>query len=82
MRMFDRLRTDSEQRLWPGFKRVATTDWLLPLEIGLGSIGRPESATLVLAVIRGLLMDLDATGDAERANLASNEFLTALETPP
>ncbi len=27
------------------------------------SLGRPELATVVLAVIRGLLMDLDATGD-------------------
>ena len=38
------------QRLVPGFRRAATTDWLGPLEEGLRSIGRPELATLVLAV--------------------------------
>jgi len=47
--------------------------------VGLRSIGRPESATLVLAVIRGLLMDLDATGDTERTHRAFREFLDALD---
>ena len=41
-------------------------------------MGRPELATLVLAVIRGLLMDLDATGDADRANRAFQHFLDGL----
>ena len=61
--------------------RSATLDWLEPLEIGLLSIGRPQTATLALAVIRGLLMDIDATGDTTRANRAFAEFL-ALLTPP
>ena len=75
LRMFGQLREDAEQSLWPGFRRLATTDWLRPLEDGLRSIGRPQSATLVLAVIRGLLMDLDATGDAARTDRAFREFL-------
>lgn len=78
LRMFGRLRESAEQQLWPGFRRVATTDWLDPLEEGLRSAGRPELATLALAVIRGLLMDLDATGDADRVDRAFQDFLGAV----
>jgi hypothetical protein len=46
---------------------------------GLRSIGRPDLATLVLAVIRGLLMDLDATGDTTRTDRAFRDFLGAVE---
>ncbi|WP_329240151.1 hypothetical protein OG417_39530 [Actinoallomurus sp. NBC_01490] len=76
--MFGRLREDAEQQLWPGFRREATTDWLRPLEDGMRSIGRPELATLVLAVVRGLIMDLEATGDASRADQAFDDFLATL----
>lgn len=79
IRMFSQLRENAEQSLWPGFRRLATTDWLEPLENGLRSIGRPRSATLVLAVIRGLMMDLDATGDTIRADGAFDEFLASLD---
>lgn len=44
------------------------------------SLGRPELATVVLAVIRGLLMDLDATGDAARTHQAFHDFLTTIES--
>jgi hypothetical protein len=67
--------------LWPGFRRTATTDWLKPLEDGMRSMGRPELATVVLAVIRGLLMDLDATGDTTRTNQAFNAFLDTIRYP-
>ncbi len=43
------------------------------------SLGRPELATVVLAVIRGLLMDLDATGDDTRANQAFADFIATLD---
>ncbi len=79
LRMFSQLRENAEQSLWPGFRRIATTDWLQPLEDGLRSIGRPESATLVLAVIRGLLMDLDATADTARTDRAFLELLDTLD---
>ena len=82
LQMFGRLRESAEQQLWPDFRRVATTDWLSPLEDGLRSTGRPELATLVLAVIRGLLMDLDATGDSTRTDRAFHGFLAALEHLP
>jgi AcrR family transcriptional regulator len=66
LRMFSRLHDTAGEPLWPGFRRTATTDWLAPLEDGMRSLGRPELATVVLAVIRGLLMDLDATRDTAR----------------
>jgi AcrR family transcriptional regulator len=79
LRMFSRLHDTAGEPLWPGFRRVATTDWLAPLEQGMRSLGRPELATVVLALIRGLLMDLDATGDAVRTNQAFQDFLTTIE---
>lgn len=82
LRMFGKLRDADGQRLWPCFRREATTDWLEPLEDGLRSMGRPELSTLVLAVIRGLILDLESTGDAERAGQAFEEFLTVLAGSP
>ena len=79
LRLFGQLPGSAVHRLWPDFARSATTDWLGPLEDGLRSIGRPELATLVLAVIRGLLMDLDATGDTDRTGRALHDFLHAVE---
>jgi AcrR family transcriptional regulator len=78
LRIFTPLNASAGEPLWPGFRRAATTDWLAPLEAGMGSLGRPELATVVLAVIRGLLMDLDATGDTARTQQAFADFLTTL----
>ncbi len=78
LRMFSPLHDAAGEPLWPGFRRTATTDWLAPLEAGMRTIGRPELATVVLAVIRGLLMDLDATGDTERTDRAFQAFLSTL----
>jgi AcrR family transcriptional regulator len=79
LRMFGQLRESSVQPLWPDFRRTATTDWLGPLAAGLRSIGQDDRATLVLAVIRGLLMDLDATADTARTGQAFQQFLGTLE---
>jgi AcrR family transcriptional regulator len=78
LRMFSRLNDTAGEPLWPGFRRIATTDWLAPLESGMRSLGRPQLATVVLAVIRGLLMDLDATGDSARTDQAFHDFLTTI----
>ncbi len=78
LRMFSRLHDTAGEPLWPGFRRTATTDWLAPLERGMCSLGRPGLATVVLAVIRGLLMDLDATGDTARTDRAFADFLTTI----
>ena len=79
LRLFSRLHDNAGEPLWPGFRQRATTDWLGPLEIGMSSVGKPELATVVLAVIRGLLMDLDATADTERANRAFAGFLETID---
>jgi AcrR family transcriptional regulator len=79
LRMFGQFRENAAERLLPDFRRTATTDWLGPLEEGLRSMGRPELATLVLAVIRGLLVDLDATGDHTRTDRAFSAFLATLD---
>src|SRR3954463_14763695 len=80
LRMFSRLHDTAGEPLWPGFRRTATTDWLAPLEEGMRSLGRPELATVVLAVIRGLLRDLDATGDTARTDRAFQDFLATIDS--
>jgi AcrR family transcriptional regulator len=80
LRMFGRLHDTAGEPLWPGFRRTATTDWLAPLEEGMRSLGRPELATVVLAVIRGLLRDLDATGDTARTDRAFHDFLATIDS--
>jgi hypothetical protein len=57
---------------------LATIDWLGPLEQELRSIDQPHCATLVLAVIRGRLIDLDATDDRARVDRAFADFLGML----
>lgn len=79
LRVFSALREHAEQSLWPGFRRLATTDWLEPLATGLSSLGRPDAATLALAVIRGLFLDVEATGDLDRADAAFTALLRALD---
>jgi AcrR family transcriptional regulator len=79
LQMFGRLHDTAGEPHWPGFRRAATTDWLAPLEAGMASLGRPELATVVLALIRGLLMDLDATGDGPRTDRAFDDFLATIE---
>jgi AcrR family transcriptional regulator len=78
LRMFSRLHDSAGGELWPGFRREATTDWLAPIEDGMQSLGRPELTTVTLAVIRGLLMDLDATDDQARTGAAFHEYVTTI----
>ena len=79
LQLFSQWRGGAVQQRWPDFRRAATTDWLGPLEDGLATLGRPELATLVLAVIRGLLMDLDATGDTDRTTRAFHDFVGTVD---
>ena len=78
VRAAGKLRGNPDHQRWPGFRRQATTNWRQPIEDGMPSIGRPELGTLVLAVIRGLIMDIEATGDVSRADQAFDGFLAAL----
>ncbi|HJZ38620.1 MAG TPA: TetR/AcrR family transcriptional regulator [Solirubrobacterales bacterium] len=82
LRMFGRLHDAAGEPLWPGFRRAATTDWLAPLEDGMRTLGRPELATVALAVIRGLFQDLDATGDTARTDRAFRDFVALIDAPP
>jgi AcrR family transcriptional regulator len=52
---------------WSDFARSTVRDWLAVL--GAGQPGT-EHATLTLAVLRGALLDLLATGDVERTSAA------------
>lgn len=64
---------------WAGFALDSVRDWEAPLrEI----LGRPDAApppdaqiTLALAVLRGLLLDLLATGEVERVDLAWRRYV-------
>lgn len=79
LRMFTQLPEQRENSLWPGFRARATNDWLPLLAQGLSTIDPPPSETLVLAVIRGLIMDLDATADFRRVDQAFTKFLRSID---
>jgi len=79
VRMFTQLPEQRENLLWPSFRARATTDWLPLLAQGLSTIDPPPSATLVLAVIRGSIMDLDATADYRRVDQAFAAFLRSID---
>lgn len=71
---------------WAGFAEATVRDWL---ELLAGAQGAAERATpagaarrtLVLAVLRGALLDLLATGDAERTTAAVELALSAPARP-
>jgi hypothetical protein len=65
-----------------GFRREATTDWLQPFDDGMRGTGRPELGTLVLAVVHGLITDIEATGDVSRADQAVDDFPAAHTLSP
>jgi hypothetical protein len=68
---------------WSGFARRTVGDWLAllaeaqPPEVRATPAGRAES-TLVLAALRGALLDLLATGDRERTMAAVMRHLDLL----
>ncbi|MEU1518382.1 TetR/AcrR family transcriptional regulator [Streptomyces sp. NPDC005811] len=69
---------------WAGFARDTVGDWLELLAAGQPPAARDTEAalaqrTLVLAVLRGALLDLLATGDTARTTAAVHLQLAALE---
>jgi AcrR family transcriptional regulator len=56
---------------WAGFARQTVTDWL-----GLLWSGDQTDTTLALAVLRGALLDLLATGEKDRVTAAVERYLT------
>lgn len=72
---------------WEGFAADTVTDWdlLLAAHQPPSRVGTPEGAaerTLLLAVLRGALLELLATGDADRAGAAVATHLRAVGTGP
>lgn len=68
---------------WEGFARATVADWLQVLAEGQPSAERGTSTgrsrrTLVLAILRGALLDLLATGEDERVTAAVHLQLDAL----
>jgi AcrR family transcriptional regulator len=66
-----------------GFLERVVADWMRALIDAQGPETDPvtarRTATLVIATIRGLLLDLLATGDRERVQDAAESFLATLE---
>ena len=64
---------------WAGFGASSVREWLPPVRRALG--GTDAEAALLLAVVRGLLLDLLATGDTERVDAAFELALARLVDP-
>ncbi|MFI5536394.1 TetR/AcrR family transcriptional regulator [Nocardia sp. NPDC051900] len=73
-------------RQFADFLDHVVTDWKIALCEAQASDTDPETAartaTLVIATIRGLLLDLLATGDRDRVQDAAESFLATLERWP
>jgi len=70
---------------WNEFAEATVTDWLDVLasaqpEHTRGTARARDQRTSVLAALRGALLDLLATGDAQRTTAAVDHILTALHT--
>lgn len=69
---------------WGGFARDTVDDWLRVLADDQPTPDTPAARaqrTVVLAVLRGALLDLLATGDLDRVDAAVTTFLNALDRP-
>jgi len=71
---------------WAGFARATVEDWLDVLAAAQPAHDRDTATgraqrTLVLAVLRGALLDLLATGDVDRTTAAVDRELESLEKP-
>jgi AcrR family transcriptional regulator len=70
---------------WAGFARATVDDWLELLAAAQPSAERDTASgraqrTLVLAVLRGALLDLLATGDVKRTSAAVRQQLAELRS--
>ena len=65
---------------WMGFAAATVTDWLALLEevSGRDDGAGHDDCTLILAVLRGALLDLLATGDVDRTTAAVRRHLETL----
>jgi AcrR family transcriptional regulator len=65
---------------WAGFGETSVREWLPPIRRAVGC--STHEATLLLAVVRGLLLDLLATGDKRRVDAAFEMALAAYAPGP
>lgn len=72
------LRPDAEMQ---EFVVRLTEEWLAAIEATLGANDSPASASLTLAMLRGLVLDLMLTGQVERVEAAFEAYLTLLVPP-
>ena len=61
---------------WAGFGETSVREWLPPIRRAVDCTD--DEATLLLAVVRGLLLDLLATGDKRRVDAAFERALAGL----
>jgi AcrR family transcriptional regulator len=61
---------------WHGFGATSVAEWLPRITAALD--GSDANPTLVLAALRGLLLDLLATGDRNRVAAAADELIRSL----
>jgi AcrR family transcriptional regulator len=64
--------------VWAGFAARTVGDWLALLDVTSGRPGDVDG-TLLLAVLRGCLLDLLATGDVERTGAAVRRYLHLID---
>ncbi len=75
-----------DRRRYGAFLRSASSDWQSPfvrvLEIRGFTRERAQALAIpIVAIVRGLLLDVLATGDRARAERAFRSFLSAIELP-
>ena len=75
-----------DRRRYAGFLRVASSGWTTPFARTLERQGFSREraialATLLVAVVRGLLLDVLATGERTRVDRAFRSFIAAIELP-
>jgi AcrR family transcriptional regulator len=75
-----------DRKRYAVFLRSAVNDWIWPFAQTLERQGfTPERAgalaTLLVGVVRGLLLDILATGDRTRVDRAFRSFINAIELP-
>ncbi|MEV5690454.1 TetR/AcrR family transcriptional regulator [Micromonospora globbae] len=66
---------------WAGFARQTVADWLDLLAARTGGDRAGTDAVLGLAVLRGALLDLLATGDVARTTAAVEAYLRRVDGP-
>jgi AcrR family transcriptional regulator len=75
-----------DRRRHAAFLRAAVDDWIAPFARTLEREGFSREragalGTLLVAVVRGLLLDVLATGDRTRVDRAFRSFINAIELP-